>query len=221
MNTKIHTRSRFAAELSDNRIFRRFTALIAVLLMAVAANAAFAQASDKLRFSIDIANTNSLNTDDRTVVQSLGSENAKQERSVNTVSAPYLGLNLHLNEQWSIGTGYQARHKDTFEITRSTTRTTDRATSSIEWVEMFAERNQKIRGTWSLFTTAGVTRSTVKGSKQVSGEAVSLKSTEIDPIFGVGISSEHGKFEARGSFKRRVASDKYKNLFSVTFRLKF
>ena len=179
----------------------------------------WAQASNNVRFSVDVGwSTFSDDSQFLDVVGTLGPPEVRQWSVSETVSTPHLGVNVHLGENWVIGTNYQTRKQSTLEIRRNTTPLVDRINSTTGWSSVFVERQLISNTRYAWHATAGATRAVTKLSARMDGVSSSSRIIDVDPIIGTGYTVKWKNWSMRLTAMRRFADDNATEFLALTFR---
>lgn len=179
----------------------------------------WAQSSNSVRFSVDVGwSTFSDDSQFLDVVGTLGPPEVRQWYVREKSGTPHLGVNVHLGENWVIGTKYQTRKQSTLEIRRNTTPLIDRINSTTGWSSVFVERQLISNSRYAWHASAGATRAVTKLSARMDGVSSSSRIIEVDPIIGTGYTVQWKNWSMRLTAMRRFADDNATEFLALTFR---
>lgn len=192
---------------------------VLILGLFASANIVLADTDDRFRLSVDIGITGFLNgLNSRDLVSSLG-EDIDRYKTSETAAAPYIGANFHFTDKWSLGIAYQSKRREVLDVYRTSSALEDRITATSFWSSVHTERDFTLNDRLSILASLGVSRSILKGSARIKRRLSSFRTTEVDPIVGIGIASRSRAIGWRVSYLRRFASDDISDLISMTFRI--
>lgn len=154
-------------------------------------------------------------------LDALGTADAVQWSTEEATSSPHIGVNLHVGDNWVIGTKYQSKRRSVLEIRRELPPFIDRVTSSTTWFSIVAERTIVSNERHSLFAAAGASRAISKGSAQINGAASSIRITEVDPLIRTGYSYKWKRWETQLTVTKRFADDDSDEIVGLSLRHRF